>query len=511
MFAAVDAAWEHMPAAEREAICSWLRQEIDNHARHPDALWALDQDGLSDLAAFLDTHDPDGAEPPASAWFTVWPKFPGFDPFSDDAKDKIRSARLAAVVGLDADTIAAFASETAEPVQVGLAVAETTEDLDNALLPWLLSPDVPRRSVAQGLTQFRVGDSDAWLTETVAKYPDLAIALMLTVQINKTLLSLLQTLSEVEQVEFWTKAAPWAATVDTRIVVASAFASHNRPFSAAGVLTRLNGPMPVDLGVGILSQVIGGATEAHDDLERSLGVSHTFSRMLNLLEEAGADDATLAGLEWNLNPALRQERQPRALYRAFASDFSLFAEIVAASSPPDLGSEDDSNEIQEDFDLVQNAMDVLQSWALPLPAGSGSDAPDSVALNTWVEGAFTELAERNRSGAALSAIGDALSGPVDGSDDIWPCEAVRDVLERVNEPELEAALVVGRLRGGGATARDVESGGTSERSQADTYREQADALRGRWPRTGVVLDQIANILNQRGKREDWSADEHGDY
>ena len=88
---------------------------------------------------------------------------------------------------------------------------------------------------------------------------------------------------------------------------------------------------------------------------------------------------------------------------------------------------------------MSNAWHLLWQW----PSGSfvpGVDAHgrlDSASLNSWIDQARSRLVEIDRADVGDSAIGTALAGaPADPGED-GPCEAVRDLIERIQRDPLE--------------------------------------------------------------------------
>jgi hypothetical protein len=105
-------------------------------------------------------------------------------------------------------------------------------------------------------------------------------------------------------------------------------------------------------------------------------------------------------------------------------------------------------------------------------------------------------------------IGEALSGPATDDDGTWPSEPVRDVLEHEQDDELQTGMHIGRFNQRGVTVRNPYSGGAQERALAEQYRRWADAVRNRWPRSGALLDSLAETYDRDARREDAQAARH---
>jgi hypothetical protein len=62
----------------------------------------------------------------------------------------------------------------------------------------------------------------------------------------------------------------------------------------------------------------------------------------------------------------------------------------------------------------------------------------------------------------------------------------------------------------GVTSRGLYDGGAQERGLADKYKVAADRVRGRWPRSGALLDGLNRSYRNDARREDRSAEGQGD-
>ena len=105
-------------------------------------------------------------------------------------------------------------------------------------------------------------------------------------------------------------------------------------------------------------------------------------------------------------------------------------------------------------------------------------------------------------------IGEALAGTATDEDGTWPCLAVRKVLQLEQDADLERHLLVSRRNQRGVTVRSPYEGGTQERRLAKKYRGWADAVRDQWPRSGKLLDEIADDYEADARREDKQAERY---
>ena len=99
-------------------------------------------------------------------------------------------------------------------------------------------------------------------------------------------------------------------------------------------------------------------------------------------------------------------------------------------------------------------------------------------------------------------IGKVLASCTSDLDGAWPCQAVRDLLERVESDEIEEGFESEIFASLGVTMRGVLDGGDQERDRARLYREQAERFYDRWPRTAKVLNEAANDFDRAARRQD---------
>ena len=144
---------------------------------------------------------------------------------------------------------------------------------------------------------------------------------------------------------------------------------------------------------------------------------------------------------------------------------------------------------------------VLREWHTP-PGVRRDGTVDADALRIWVTEARRLLADSGRTAAGNLAIGRVLAYVLPDRDGLWPAEAVRDLVEDLRSPEVEAGLHDGKFQSRGMTFRSLDDGGAQERALAAQHRAWADRVSDRWPRTGALLRQIADHFEEWARRED---------
>ena len=99
-------------------------------------------------------------------------------------------------------------------------------------------------------------------------------------------------------------------------------------------------------------------------------------------------------------------------------------------------------------------------------------------------------------------IGKVLASSPDGQDGIWPAEEVRFVIESLKNEGVEAGFMTSRYNRQGVSVRPVYDGGGFERLQAMEFRSAARKLAIRWPRTSMILRQMADGYEQEAHHLD---------
>ena len=97
-------------------------------------------------------------------------------------------------------------------------------------------------------------------------------------------------------------------------------------------------------------------------------------------------------------------------------------------------------------------------------------------------------------------IGNLLANSPYGADEVWPCEAVRKLLELPLSQHVGDGFVAGKINLRGVTTRAVFAGGDQERILASKYRRQAEAITSKWPQTANLLRHIAGVYQEQADR-----------
>lgn len=100
------------------------------------------------------------------------------------------------------------------------------------------------------------------------------------------------------------------------------------------------------------------------------------------------------------------------------------------------------------------------------------------------------------------SIGQWLSNCPEEEEGVWPCYPVCQLLEQVDASEIREAFSMGVRNNRGVTVRAYNAGGASERKLAVKYKEYADKLNNKYPKTSSLLSNIANSYFGEAKMVD---------
>jgi hypothetical protein len=145
-------------------------------------------------------------------------------------------------------------------------------------------------------------------------------------------------------------------------------------------------------------------------------------------------------------------------------------------------------------------VEFLHEWHClpgdPLPWGDVQDA----FIARWSRDVLADAARRDHARPANWAVTYVLARVPPGVDGHWPPPAVRGLIEEgVIAPR---ELATARINARGMTTRDTVAGGFQERVSAAEYRNSAEQLRRRYPKTAQALDHLARYFDRHGRFED---------
>lgn len=125
-------------------------------------------------------------------------------------------------------------------------------------------------------------------------------------------------------------------------------------------------------------------------------------------------------------------------------------------------------------------------------------------LRNWVDDFKKLLAEQNQASLYGHLLGGLLPYSPIGDDGYMPCEAVRKLIEEDHDEELDRAFITSEFNKRGVYIAD---GGHSEMNLSESYKANANAVRGKYPHTAKLYDRLSESYWQEARQERQAAED----
>jgi len=208
-------------------------------------------------------------------------------------------------------------------------------------------------------------------------------------------------------------------------------------------------------------------------------------------------------IEWIYLPLLRLNSfKPKYLEEEILNNAEFFSLLVSFvfKSNKDKKEKENVDEKTEKF-RAKNAL-MLLNLVSSIPGQREDCTIDVEKLREWVHKARGHLELMGMMEVGDYQIGKVLSNSPTGSDNIWPHESVRDLIEELQNPDLENAIKIEKMNSRGATTRFVFDGGKQEKEIAEKYSVQAETIKLRWSRTSEVLRSLKRSYDSDASKYD---------
>ena len=140
-----------------------------------------------------------------------------------------------------------------------------------------------------------------------------------------------------------------------------------------------------------------------------------------------------------------------------------------------------------------------------IPCCEEAEDQRAPSLRKWIDEVRESCRELDRLGVADICIGKLLAHAPVGTDGVWPCEPVREVMEDIQSKSMMEGAHTGLYNSRGVAWRGV--GGQQERDLAAKYRGWANALQYSHPFVASeLLSGMVKTYEHEAGREDLEAD-----
>jgi len=511
-----------LSANDRKLVWDSLRVVISKHIAFADAKWAMTKEQLSELQQVYRRFEDDDPIGKTVSLFSDNPDIiaPRADNWQEHEK-RISDAQVEAVRAVHSAGGSAalldLAAQSERPAYVGRAIGLSDvlgEDDDFFLWQNLGSSTDLRRSMALGHLAARASEGgEEWLErQASSRFAAYAAPQQLAdfycqwPFIGRTW-DRVDALDEETRRLYWGQVGIWglgdAISVDHERAVAN-FVRVGRFDAAIKFISLYSREDKPRVRLATVADVLRKATQEGGSVNWS-DLGYDIAKLLTFLDDwENKDEAQLAGIEWSLLLLLRHYgRPPRTLYRALATQPEFFCEVLKlvyrakGEEPTELTAEEETRS--------RLAYELLQGWHV-LPGLQLDGGVDHAALMAWIVCARDLASKSGRGTTGDQQIGRMLSSSPKGSDEAWPHEAVREVIDELNNRDINAGVSLGVYNSRGATVRGLSEGGAQERTLVEKYRGYARSVRDQWPRTARLLEQIADSFDCDARREDIEAE-----
>jgi len=494
---------------ERYIIWSVLTEEIAHHSGYPDAKWAvspLELESLCQVAKkLIEPSDPRQYTSLFGWSFDL--RVGGLSRKEEGFDDALKAAQETAIdnvckQGLDA--IRMLITSVERPEVVGEILAEL--DLPNGVDPIIClegSSSSNLRRAAQAYVYRKASDQGvAWLEQVMANV-NLGVegrsALAAAIPVEKRFWEWAETLGEAFNGAYW-RASDCRWIPENQCAEAIDYLlRYDCPLRALDVLFRLKCSDEIPVEYGVVIRVLESFLTVNDEFDRS-HYGYVVSELLKWLEVVAPEDLLLPWLEFCYFDFIGGDHDPSfALYSLLGNVPEEFVSLVRLiyDGQHQLGKA----RTEGDVALAQLARSVLFHWGI-LPGLRECGEIDGGHLRCWVSKCRRLFNERGDVEMVDREIGKVLASSPDGQDGIWPAEEVRVIIESLKNESIEAGLMTGRYNRQGVSVRPVYDGGGIERLQAMEFRSAARKLAIRWPRTSMILRQMADGYEQEANHLD---------
>jgi len=502
-----------------------LRALTTHHQQYASADWALPPDFRERLNELTLAVEPRSGPQRFSYLFDWHPDLPDvdqtdFESYSARLSSLRRDALLSVLDSAGIDSLVSLVRRAPEPSQVGWALAEI-DDVDlPELIPWISSDDAKLVSAASTWVSRRIHIRGSEWFRRALLVPDLRGATRDFVVCHapptrEIWEALRDSPVSGDEQTYWENATFEVVPLPDVDEALDQLLRHGRAWVAVGVAALAvqqaadngaedgTGSYAATTTETIMRVLDGALREPPQRSQLSSMTAFYVGQLLDYLSEQGDLENAVARYEFAYFRLLEHQREPTALNRVLATQPEIFVDLVKRAYR---GRSEQRRELSENEQgQATQAWWILHQWK-GFPGRCEDGGIDREVMTSWVSAVRLALSEVDRSDIGDEMIGQSFARSPVGSDGVWPCEPLRDLLEAIGSRELENGVVLGRMNARGVTSRGVYEGGTQERELAKQYRDGIPSTRAKWPRTARVLRDLADAYERDARWHDTHAE-----
>ena len=506
---------------DRNKVWEALRELVNTHRAFATADWALPEVEVKKLEELIPLVEPSDVFTKFKWLFDDWyPRLPGSEIDVSEGQKEIDRRRMEAAREVMAERgvagLIALARTTKYPGLVGQAASALSPSdaaEEEFLISTLGNSDDCLRVFGIGFVDDRYRRmGDAWVDRRLPLIRGDGRALatfFLALPASRYVWN--RVASEGQEVErlYWREVRPHLGNTedlsDIQFAVERLYAAQRIDFVVHVAWMNVRRLPGCDL-VKVLDSLAAALVDKRVGLNQDIAFSTT--EILSALpSKSDVSEEAIARLEWTFLPLLHHGRLSGslALHRRLSSDPTFFAEVIGLVYRPQSKEGDGPKEVvapsEEQRAKARLGYDLLSSWHLV--SGSARDGSlNGTALKDWVTQARALCKRSGHGDIGDVHIGQVLAYAPVGSDGLWPHESARSVLEQEDSGKIGDGFRTGVFNSRGVVTKNIEEGGKQERTLADRFRQHAEALNLKSPRTARLLRSIADQYDRMGHWED---------
>ena len=508
----------------RLEIADKLRVSISRHREYKDTEWALPESAVNKLERAFNFIVPEGALLKNTYLFNK--SIPNLiNPIIRQEIDYrkqeeiIRNYRRDTLVEIyqtsGIDGIKQLANCCKSPQLIGnaIAISEIKSELEYELLDWLESNEVGLITASRSFV-FAYANHSKEFAKTMFEQcgewsNDKLTSFLLGLPFDQVTFEILKEVENEVNEKYWKEVKDYFLKdieIEKINWVIEKLLITGRPLAAIDVSGQIlfDSRRKVSLDCNLLGEIlkkIASNPMNNEQIPISQVRFNIFKAIEYIQEQEQLPREEIIQIEWMYLKIFKYESvKPRYLEEEIINNPAFFAQLVSWVFKPEKCGIEKTNE--ESIELrAENALELLNTISI-IPGQKENGFIDAEELREWIYEARGNLKCSDIMKFGDYQIGKILSNSPSGTDGIWPHEAIRDIIEELQNPELEESLESGKYNLRGATIRLPFDGGKQERELVEKYQEQVDQIMLQWPRTSEILRGLGRSYERDANRED---------
>jgi addiction module HigA family antidote len=334
------------------------------------------------------------------------------------------------------------------------------------------------------------------------------VSMLVQAPFNKATWDFVEALDDASQERYWSAVSPWMSHgegTDHLQYALEKLVAVARPRAAYRYVHFEQAQLPAKALFRLLEAMASGSEEVDGTYQLD---RYDLAETFKILTESGEIPVDqMAGMEFQYIEAFTREDSPITnLEKHIEANPELFVQaLVFAFKRSDEG--EDPEDLRPENDAVRNHRATagyrLLEKLRTIPGHDENGELDAKLTEAWVTRVRSSAAELARTKVGDSCLGKLFSHAPVGRDGVWPCEPVREVMEKIGTDSFADGFTMGIYNSRGAVWRG--EGGDQERELASKYETWATALEFTYPRVSAILRQMVRSYEHDARWQDNNA------